>query len=292
MRASTIGGIMSDASQTEEIERARPGSCCTSLDRARLWDRDAELPEYEPPLRAQDAGEDLRRPQDDAGRDLDRALPAERARGAKGEGAPLPPPERDGRLLQERHRGNGPHRGAVEARQAEEGAAQGRRLEQTMKTYFCECGDHAFAYARTQPVVILVNAADEPFLSERAWTAIRHRRWFRAIAVINGRCRRLHQLLIGSYQDHKNRNALDNRRENLRPVTHSINAQNAIPRLNKSSQYHGVSREKWSGKWMAQIGINKSKKNLGRYSIEEDAARAYDRAAAELYGPNAYLNFP
>jgi hypothetical protein len=31
---------------------------------------------------------------------------------------------------------------------------------------------------------------------------------------------------------------------------------------------------------------------VGRYATEEEAARAYDRAALELLGPTAIVNFP
>jgi hypothetical protein len=44
-------------------------------------------------------------------------------------------------------------------------------------------------------------------------------------------------------------------------------------------------------KWIASIGFNRNKIHLGLFTNEEDAARAYDRKAMELFGEFAYLNF-
>ena len=100
--------------------------------------------------------------------------------------------------------------------------------------------------------------------------------------------------------DHVNGNGLDNRRENLRIATCSQNAANAPKqRGTYSSEYKGVytRKNRLHLGWYACIGNDGSEVGvrrwyLGRYSTEEEAARAYDRRAKELFGEYANLNFP
>lgn len=93
--------------------------------------------------------------------------------------------------------------------------------------------------------------------------------------------------------DHVNGNRLDNRRSNLRPATNSENMMNSRkPRSAKAtSQYKGVSWIASERKWKAAIVLAGKYKNLGRFSNEEDAARAYDAAARDLFGMFARTNF-
>jgi HNH endonuclease/AP2 domain len=92
---------------------------------------------------------------------------------------------------------------------------------------------------------------------------------------------------------HIDRNGLNNRRANLRIVTYSQNVirSGKQDRLGVTSQYKGVHFEDSRKKWKAMIMKDGKRIFLGRFADEIEAALAYDRAALELYGAIAYVNF-
>lgn len=82
---------------------------------------------------------------------------------------------------------------------------------------------------------------------------------------------------------------------NIRKATKSQNGANRKLNISsnkkpKTSKFKGVSWAKASKKWMAGIGVNGKTKNLGYFTDEKDAARAYNEAALKYFGEFARLN--
>ena len=102
--------------------------------------------------------------------------------------------------------------------------------------------------------------------------------------------------------DHINRNRLDNRKINLRIVTHLINLTNREFKIENTSRkkyktntsgFKGVNLQKY-GKyeyWRAYLYFKGKIINIGKFKSAEEAAKAYDKKAFELFGNNAKLNF-
>ena len=152
--------------------------------------------------------------------------------------------------------------------------------------------------------VALVDDEDEALVRGYSWNALPGKNTMYAKAGVRGSRPQknvyLHRLILnapkGVQVDHQNRNGLDCRRENIRLASNGQNMWNAIKvRISRgkppSSRYKGVSkRTNCKNKlWQASIGGHVE---LGCFDSEEEAACAYDAAAAVQYGEFARLNFP
>lgn len=122
------------------------------------------------------------------------------------------------------------------------------------------------------------------------------------IAVVKGKQQRalLHRLLLGlgkddpRQADHRDRDGLNNSRENLRIATRHQNARNRRkPSHGETSRYKGVHwRVAWRDKsvWVATIMVLGKNAHLGCFLTEREAAEAYNRAATLHHGEFASLN--
>lgn len=84
--------------------------------------------------------------------------------------------------------------------------------------------------------------------------------------------------------DHINHNGLDNRKENLRIVTHKQNKFNNPILSTNTSGVTGVSWSKQKNKWRAYITIDDKQKSLGYYFNKEDAIKARKEAEEKYFG--------
>lgn len=92
----------------------------------------------------------------------------------------------------------------------------------------------------------------------------------------------MHQQILdtpkGFDTDHKNRDGLDNRRENIRVVSRTQNNYNLGLKKNNTSGYRGISWSKHDKRWRAYIGGSKTREELGHYKTIEEAVIARKEA--------------
>lgn len=101
----------------------------------------------------------------------------------------------------------------------------------------------------------------------------------------------LHRLIMDCSSDllvdHINHNTLDNRKENLRIVTHKQNAENKKGAYKSSkSGVLGVRWHKRDKKWSAQVRHNKKDIHLGYFNNIEEAKKATIKARKQLFTHN------
>lgn len=104
---------------------------------------------------------------------------------------------------------------------------------------------------------------------------------------------KMHRFLMecprGKVIDHINGDSLDNRRENLRIVSVRENNFN-IRRVAGATGLRGVSYNRSSKMYEANVSKDSVKYYLGMFDNAYDAARAYDEKALELFGELALTN--
>lgn len=156
----------------------------------------------------------------------------------------------------------------------------------------------------------LVDDGDYDSLSCYSWSVQVTKYTNYSYARIDGKLKYMHRFILGLTDpkvlvDHKDRNGLNNQRENIRPCNNSENQKNKRP--SGKSKFLGVSfniyKKRYISKktgevlnysntrWLSTININGKQKCLGSFVSEIDAAKKYDEAAKEYHGEFANLNF-
>jgi hypothetical protein len=103
----------------------------------------------------------------------------------------------------------------------------------------------------------------------------------------------IHRLVITTFEnnsdnkkcvDHIDNNKLNNELFNLRFATHSENSHNAKLSKRNTSGNKGITFDKQTNKWRALICLNYKFVNIGRFEKLEDAIKARQEKAKELFG--------
>jgi hypothetical protein len=155
----------------------------------------------------------------------------------------------------------------------------------------------------TQGQVAIVDNIDFDYLNQWKWCAdynLKSKGYYamrtKHLGVVDGKRKqkriRMHRVVIEhifgrelqrkEFIDHINHDPLDNRRQNLRVVSHRQNLQNQ--KRKTTSKYPGVCWSNATQKWRAYIHLNGKLKSLGYHSDEREAAKAYEKACRELVG--------
>ena len=129
-----------------------------------------------------------------------------------------------------------------------------------------------------------------------------HRYGYKRITLCkNGNCKNfyIHRLVALAFLenidnkkviDHIDNNPANNNVKNIRWATSKDNCYNQDKRITNTSGFKGVTFNKPSNKYQANIRINGKKKHLGLFKSAEEASKAYEAKAKEIHGEFFYKN--
>lgn len=108
---------------------------------------------------------------------------------------------------------------------------------------------------------------------------------------------RIHRFIMGVTDskilvDHISGDKLDNRKENLRIASNSLNRHNCKTDISKVKLgvFRGVHYRADRGTYEVKVSHNSKNVDCGRFENILDAAKAYDKAVTKLYGDDAVTN--
>ena len=142
---------------------------------------------------------------------------------------------------------------------------------------------------------VVVDDADRDLVMAYRWWPAKKRRTTYAYTQVGRKTIYMHRLIMGEPEglvvDHVDDNGLNNRRSNLRVATHAQNMARQRSFCAGPGGFRGVYRAR-SGRFVArvEVGNGKAYHHLGTFDTAEQAARAYNQKASEVFGSFARLN--
>lgn len=137
-----------------------------------------------------------------------------------------------------------------------------------------------------------ISAEDAPEVGRHNWMAMIGARTVYAVRSVNEGGKRftvyMHREILNAPcnmdVDHKDRDGLNNRRDNLRLATRSENNRNRGPNAANPSGLKGAYLNKGGKSWSAKIRLHGKGYYLGTFPTAEAAHEAYARASAAIHG--------
>jgi len=155
---------------------------------------------------------------------------------------------------------------------------------------YCKYPIRSFKYPNMHT---LIDIEDINKISEyKCFIAKAYKDIFYAMVTQNNKNVAIHTLLTGQkWVDHKNRNSLDNRKENLRPCTQIENLRNRSVSKNKIGGYKYVYWKSNNKKWEVSFVLEGKYTYIGLFDDELEAAKVADQYILKNHGNFSVLNF-
>lgn len=149
-----------------------------------------------------------------------------------------------------------------------------------------EHGDYYIGWTNNTNAEFYVDARDFNLVRDYCWReSVDHSGYHRLETSIDGKNCRITRLLNCVGQDHIDRNPLNNRRYNLRPVTPSENCINRSKFKNNKSGVTGVYWDEQRRRWIANIRKDNIPVYLGSFTDLGDAVKVRLEAELQYFGP-------
>lgn len=135
----------------------------------------------------------------------------------------------------------------------------------------------------------LVDDEDFERVNKHKWSAMRGHSgiYYAVMNPDNKKLVYMHRFVLdapkGTIVDHKNRNGLDNQKNNLRYCTYSQNAMNSKAPTTNTSGHKGVYWDSDRRKWAVQMVVDQKNIHLGRYSELKEAIKARKEAEKQYF---------